>query len=82
MNGWHVYVVKCRDGTLYTGIARDLDLRLRQHNEGSGARYTRGRRPVRLVYHESAGDRGAAQRREHQIKRLTRDAKHRLISGA
>lgn len=74
---WFVYVVECSDGTLYTGIARDLDARLARHNEGAGARYTRSRRPVRLVHVESAPDRGTALRREHAIKQLPASAKRR-----
>ena len=79
---WHVYIVECADRTLYTGVALNLSDRLDRHNDGSGARYTRGRRPVRLVYAETAADRAAAQRREHAIKRLSADAKRRLIATA
>ena len=79
---WHVYIVECADRTLYTGVAVDLERRLARHNEGSGARYTRGRGPVRLVYAEVAPDRSAAQRREHAIKRLDVAAKRRLIAAA
>ena len=77
-----VYVVRCRDGSLYTGIARDPTERLAAHNAGRGARYTRSRRPVRLVYGEPARDRSSALRREHTIKRLPREAKLRLIRRA
>ena len=77
--GWHVYIVECADSTLYTGVAVNLTKRLARHNAGQGARYTRGRRPVRLVYAETAADRAAAQRREHAIKRLSAAAKRRLI---
>jgi putative endonuclease len=79
--GWHVYIVECADRTLYTGVAVNLSDRLDRHNDGSGARYTRGRRPVRLVYAEAAADRAAAQRREHEIKRLSAQAKRRLIAA-
>ncbi len=75
---WHVYVVECADGTLYTGIARNVVARLEQHNQGAGARYTRGRLPVQLVHVETAADRGAALRREHEIKQLPPAAKRRL----
>lgn len=78
---WHVYVVRCADTTLYTGIATDLPARIAQHNAGRGAKYTNGRRPVTLVYQEEAADRGAALRREHQIKRLAPQAKRALVSG-
>ena len=77
---WRVYIVECVDRTLYTGVARDLQERLASHNAGRGARYTRGRGPVRLVYSEPAPDRSAAQRREHAIKRLSLRAKRRLIA--
>lgn len=79
---WHVYVVRCADGTLYTGIARDVGARIATHNEGAGARYTRGRRPVHLVHVEPAADRGAALRREYAIKRLPAAAKRALARGA
>ena len=69
---WHVYIVRCADRTLYTGVARDLAARIEAHNEGRGAKYTRSRRPVKLVYQEPAADRSAALRREHAIKRLDR----------
>jgi putative endonuclease len=75
-----VYIVRCRDGSLYTGVTNDLARRLAAHNARRGARYTRARLPVTLVYHEPAPDRGAAQRREHQIRRLPATAKRRLRS--
>lgn len=68
--GWYVYMVRCRDGSLYTGIAKDVDARVAAHNEGKGAKYTRARRPVELVYREAAEDKGAALRRELAIKKL------------
>lgn len=77
---WRVYVVECADGSLYTGIALDVVARVARHNEGEGARYTRSRRPVRLVHVETAADRGAALKREHAIKRLPAAAKRRLIA--
>ena len=76
-----VYVVRCRDGTLYTGVTNDLERRLAAHNAGRGARYTRARAPVAVVYREPAPDRGAAQRREHQIRRLGAVAKRLLAAG-
>ncbi len=69
---WTVYLVRCSDGTLYTGIARDLTRRLAQHNSGRGARYTRGRGPVRLLRSERRRSQGAALRREAEIKRWSR----------
>jgi putative endonuclease len=81
-NKWHVYIVRCRDGTLYTGIARTLEKRIEEHNSGvTGARYTRSRRPVTLVYDEKSPSRSAALKRECEIKRMTRSAKERLIAG-
>jgi putative endonuclease len=78
---WNVYIVRCADQTLYTGIARDLRQRLAQHNAGTGAAYTRARRPVILVHQEPALDRGEALRREAAIKRLPVAAKRALIGG-
>jgi putative endonuclease len=80
MATWFVYVVRCRDGSLYTGIAVDLDARLALHNQGRGARYTRSRRPVTLVYVERRRTRSTAQRREAALKALTRAQKLSLIS--
>ena len=78
---WHVYVLRCADGTLYTGVARDLQKRLLQHNgaQAGGPKYTRGRRPVQLLWSDSAIDRSAAQQREAAIKKLSRGEKLRLI---
>lgn len=78
-NDWHVYIVRCADSSLYTGVAIDVRARVASHNAGKGAKYTRGRRPVKLVYAEPAGSRGAALRREAAIKRLPRDAKQALV---
>lgn len=75
----HVYIVQCRDGTLYTGYAQDVNQRVRAHNEGHGAKYTRGRRPVRLLYTEACASKGDALRREHEIKAKSREAKLDLI---
>ena len=77
---WFVYLLRCADGTLYTGITTDLDRRLAEHNAGrAGAKYTRTRRPVVLVWHEVADDRAAASRREYQLRKLTRAQKEGLI---
>mgnify|MGYP001545989293 FL=1 len=78
-----MYILECEDGTLYTGIARDLARRLRQHNGelAGGPRYTRGRRPVRLLWSDTVVDRSLAQRREAAIKNLSRDAKLQLIAA-
>jgi putative endonuclease len=75
---WYVYIVRCADRTLYTGVARDLSARLAAHNAGRGAKYTRARLPVKLIYKETAENRSAAQRREHAIKRLSRAEKRAL----
>jgi len=77
---WHVYMVRCSDGTLYTGIAKDLEKRIEAHNSGKdGARYTRSRRPVKLVYSEQAESKSAAASLEYQIKRLPRTKKKRML---
>ena len=78
---WHVYIVQCVDQTLYTGVAKDVSARVDQHNAGCGAKYTRGRRPVELVYQERVVDQSAALRREFRIKRMERSAKRRLIDS-
>jgi len=81
---WWIYILRCADGTLYTGIARDPARRVAEHNAGGrlGARYTRARRPVALVYSESAATRSAAGRREYAIKQLARGDKLALIAAA
>lgn len=76
-----VYILRCADGTLYTGCARDPRAREEAHNKGRGARYTSGRRPVSLVYAEECNSPGEALRREHQVKRWTRAKKEALIAG-
>lgn len=77
-----VYIVRCADGTLYTGYARDPREREKAHNSGRGARYTSGRRPVCLVYSERFESLGDALKREHQLKRLTRKQKDALVTAA
>ncbi len=80
---WRVYILECADGSLYTGIARDLERRLAQHNGhiAGGARYTRGRRPVQLRWWAAAPDHSLALRREAAIKGLSRAGKLALIDG-
>lgn len=78
---WWVYILQCGDGTLYTGIAMDIDERLAKHQAGKGAKYTRGRGPLMVVHREFVGGKGAAVRRESAIKRLSRSGKMRLIKG-
>lgn len=80
--GYLVYILRCGDGTLYTGSTNDLPRRLRAHQAGRGAKYTRSRLPVELVYQEPAADRSAALRREAAIKALTRGEKLALIASA
>lgn len=81
MSQWHVYILLCADGTLYTGIATDVVSRLALHNAGKGAKYTRGRLPATLVYQEKAESQSAALRREYAIKHLRRADKQRLIGS-
>ena len=80
MTAWHVYILRCSDGTLYTGITNDLDKRVKAHNDGHGARYTRTRRPVELVYQEEAESRSAATVREAEIKKMSREKKVEMIA--
>ena len=76
---WAVYILRCADGTLYTGIAPDVEKRVQKHNEGKGAKYTRGRTPVELVYREEHPSRAEASKREYQIKQRSRAEKLELI---
>lgn len=77
---WFVYVVRCGDGSLYTGISNDVEARVAAHNQGRGARYTRGRRPVTLVYAERRRSRSTALKRELAIKALSRAMKLALVA--
>ncbi len=79
---YQVYIIRCCDGTYYTGQTTDLDKRLRSHNRGRGARYTRGRGPVQLVYHVGVATLREAFILEHKIKRMSRTAKEKLITAA
>ena len=81
---WFVYIVRCADSTLYTGIAKDVVKRVEDHNNNnaSGAKYTRARRPVRLVYQETCGSHSNAARREYEIKQLSRPQKEALFATA
>ena len=77
---WHVYMVRCSDGTLYAGITNDLKKRIEAHNSGKdGARYTRSRRPVKLVYSEQVESKSAAAKLEYQIKKLPREKKELIV---
>jgi len=76
---WYVYILRCADGTLYTGITKDIERRLEQHNAGSASRYTRCRLPVRLEYQENQAGQGTALKREVAIKKITRRQKEMLF---
>jgi predicted GIY-YIG superfamily endonuclease len=79
---WVLYIVKCGDGTLYTGITNDLARRVRQHNDGSASRYTRSRLPVKLVYQESCRGRSQALKKEFAVKALSRKEKEEYMVNA
>lgn len=76
---WYLYILRCGDGTLYTGITTDVPLRLEAHRQGKGAKYTRGRGPLELVYQEDCGTHSAALKREYAVKQMPREEKERLI---
>ena len=78
---WILYILQCSDGSLYTGITYDLERRLKAHRCGKGAKYTRGRGPLELVYQEHCESHSHALRREYAIKQLSREEKLRLISN-
>lgn len=78
---WYLYILRCKDGTLYTGITTDVEKRLAAHRSGRGAKYTRGRAPLELVYREICGSHSEALKREHQIKALSREDKQKLIEN-
>ncbi len=75
----YCYIVECADGSFYTGWTTNLERRVKTHNAGRGARYTRMRRPVKLVYHEPQPNRSSAMKRERAIKTMTRERKQKLI---
>lgn len=77
--GDYVYLVKCQDGTLYTGYTTNLKRRIKEHNSGRGARYTKGRAPVEIVYYQDCVSRSRALQEEYRIKQLSRTAKEKLI---
>ena len=79
---WHVYIVRCADQTFYTGITKDLERRISEHNNSkSGAKYTKGRRPVKLVYNRCFSDSSQAMREEIRIKRLAKKEKIKLVES-
>ena len=79
---WKLYILRCGDGSLYTGITVDVEARLAQHREGTGAKYTRGRGPLELVYVEDCEDHSQALKRELAIKALSKNEKQALIQSA
>ena len=76
---WYLYILRCGDGTLYTGITTDVEKRLEVHRSGKGAKYTRGRGPLELVYREECPDKSTALKREYAIKQLSKTEKENLI---
>lgn len=78
---YYLYILRCGDGTLYTGVTTDVEKRLAAHRSGKGAKYTRGRGPLTVVYREECADRSAALKRELAVKALTREEKLALIEG-
>ena len=76
---WYLYILRCGDDTLYTGITTDVEKRLEAHRSGKGAKYTRGRAPLELAYREVCGSHSQALKREYQVKALSRQEKQRLI---
>jgi len=82
-NSWFIYMVRCADNSLYTGIAKDVERRIHEHNsdDTSGAKYTKARRPVILVYQEACESRSAATRREYEIRQLGRKGKEKLLDN-
>jgi putative endonuclease len=79
MSEWKLYILRCSDGSLYTGITTDLEKRLKNHNKGTASKYTRSKRPVIIVHSESFVDESAARKREAAIKKLSRQGKLELI---
>ena len=79
MPPWSLYILRCADGTMYTGITTDVEKRVKAHNAGKGAKYTRGRGPVTLVFVEEEESESAARVREAEIKRMTLEEKERLV---
>ncbi|MDU9419298.1 GIY-YIG nuclease family protein [Staphylococcus lloydii] len=82
MDSHYVYIVKCKDGSLYTGYAKDVEQRVKKHNLGQGAKYTKNRRPVTLVYQEIHDTKSSALKREYEIKTYSRNKKLQLIKEA
>ncbi|MDP3804858.1 MAG: GIY-YIG nuclease family protein [Candidatus Omnitrophota bacterium] len=79
MTNWTLYILRCKDGSLYTGITTDIDKRLKRHNEGRASKYTRAKKPVKLVYAEIFDNESSARKREAEIKKLSHENKLKLI---
>ncbi len=78
---WFVYMLRCRDNSIYTGITTDIGKRIKRHNQGKGAKYTASRRPVELIYYEPHKDWLSAAKREYALKRLAKSKKESLVAG-
>ena len=78
---WYLYILRCKDNTLYTGITTDVEKRLEAHRSGKGAKYTRGRAPLELVYRENCGSHSDALKREAEVKKLSRQEKELLVNS-
>ena len=81
MADWYLYLIRCRDNTLYTGITTNVEKRFESHQNNKGAKYLRGRGPIDLVFSRQVGDRGLAARLEYRVKQLNRQQKEALVSG-
>lgn len=81
MSAWTLYILKCNDGSLYTGITNNLEKRVSDHEAGNGAKYTRGRGPFKIVYQEKFDDRSNASKREFAIKKLSKSEKEKLLKN-
>lgn len=79
-SSWYLYIARCNDNTLYTGVTTDVRRRIKEHNEGTGAKYTRGRGPIQLLFSEEYSNRSTAQIAESKIKKLKRKQKEEYIS--
>ena len=79
---WYLYILRCKDDSLYTGITTDVEKRLEAHRTGKGAKYTRGRGPLELVYREECSDHSGALRREMEVKSMSREEKLKLIQNS
>lgn len=81
MEQWFIYILECSDKTLYIGVTNDLDERLKKHNAGKGAKYTRGRGPVKMLFSQSFDSKSDACKEEYRLKKLTREEKFELIKS-